>query len=191
MSRTNRNGGGVLLYIKDELNPVQLLKPKISNIDAVYVILKNNQGTKFVIALVYRPPAQPVQTDQYIYEQISEITDTHEAVILGDFNMPVQGWGDPLTAHHGHDLYTSLQESSLTQLVTKPTRGNNVLDLVFATKDDLVDNMHVGEEFHTSDHRIITFNLNITKNDLGRSNEKIPDFRRANFHKLKLIFEKN
>ncbi len=88
-SRVNRNGGGILLYIKTSLNPVQISKPTIANADALCVSLKGNNGTKLAIVLLYRPPAQTVQTDRDIYEQISELSDVHDAMILGDLNLQV------------------------------------------------------------------------------------------------------
>ena len=186
-SRTDKNGGGILLYVKNHLNPVQLPKPQITNIDTLYVLLKDNLGKKIVIGLVYRPPAQPVPRDCEIYEQISEICNIEDTVMMGDFNLPVQKWGEPINSHTGHDLYANLQESALTQLVHFPTRGNNILDLVLTTNDDLVDNLTVDDEFSNSDHRAITFNLGFKSKKSNVSNEKIPDFRRGNFQKLREI----
>ncbi len=59
---------------------------------------------------MYRPPAQPVQSDSDYFDQISERSDTHDAAIMGDFNMPVAKWGMSLTSHHGHDLYRNLKK---------------------------------------------------------------------------------
>ena len=63
-SRTDKRGGGILFYVKDHLNPVQLPKPTIPNIDILYLLLKDNLGKKIVIGLIYRPPAQNVHTDR-------------------------------------------------------------------------------------------------------------------------------
>ena len=142
---------------------------------------------KLALSLVYRPPAQTVQTDNDLYEQISEVSDAHDAVIMGDFNLPTEKWGKPLTSHHGHDLYNNIKESSLTQFVEKPTRGNHVLDLVLATKENLIENLNVGEVFSNSDHRGITFHIKFTADEMNINNEKIPDYRRANFCKLKSL----
>ena len=184
-SRVNKNGGGVIFYIKASLNPVLLSKPIIPNVDALFMLLKDNSGKKLAIILTYRPPAQPVQIDCDLYDQISEISDTHDVVIMGDFNLPVTKWGASLTSHHGHDLYNNLQDSSLIQFVKRPTRNNHVLDLVFATNEELVENLEVGEEFCNSDHRAITFSINFKVKEANTSEEKVPDFRKANFCKLK------
>lgn len=45
---------------------------------------------------MYRPPVHPVQTDNDHFNQISEVNDTHNAVVIGDFNLPVAKWGPSL-----------------------------------------------------------------------------------------------
>lgn len=47
---------------------------------------------KLALSLLYRPVAQPVQTNSDICEQISEVSHAHDAVILGDFNLPMTKW---------------------------------------------------------------------------------------------------
>ncbi|MCP4272758.1 MAG: hypothetical protein GY781_12470, partial [Gammaproteobacteria bacterium] len=133
--------------------------------------------------ITYRPPAQSSEIDSIIYDQIVETCCQGDAVIFGDFNLPVTKWGEPINSHTGLGLYRNLQESSLYQLVNKPTRGENILDLILATDDNLVNNVEVGDEFSTSDHQIISFNLKFNR-DLGQeSHEKIPDYKKANFAK--------
>ena len=135
---------------------------------------------------MYRPPAQPVQTDSDIFDQISELSDTHDSIIIGDFNLPVTEWGEPLTFHHGHDLYNNLKESALTQFVRNPTRGTHILDLVFTTNEELVKNLNVGEELGNSDHRAITFNINFINNVSKESKQKVLDYKKANFINSKI-----
>ena len=60
-----------------------------------------------------------------------------------------------------HDLYNNLLESDLSQDVSKPTRSDNILDLVFSSNDGLVSNVNTGPEFSTSNHRIVFFNINL------------------------------
>lgn len=62
--------------------------------DASYILLKDIYGKKLVIALIYIPPAQPVLNDQNNYEQIREVTSSHETVIFGYFNLPVKKVGE-------------------------------------------------------------------------------------------------
>ena len=188
-SRTNRNGGGVLLFVKENLNPISLSKPQIPNIDISYILLRNNKGSKIILTLLYRPPAQSVPIDRQLYEQLAELCDNHDTVILGDFNLAVTEWGNNLTSHTGQDLYSNLQESSLIQFVHSPTRGTNILDLVFATKEDLVEDLCVGSEFSDSDHRLVTFKIKFNADTINNSCELVPNFKKANFKKLKTILK--
>jgi len=104
-----------------------------------------------------------------------------------DFNLPVTKWDESLNSHSGHDLYNNLQESALYQHVDKPTRGPNILDIILSTNDTMVNNVIIGPEFSSSDHRIITFNIKITADKENTSKEKVPDYRMADFNKLRTL----
>ena len=188
--RTNRIGGGVLLYVRACLHPVVVTKEKINNIDAIYLQLKGNSSS-LILGLVYRPPCQNIVVDDQLYEQIADISCSSECVIFGDFNIPVAKWGDTLNSHSGNNLYSSLLESDLVQHVHQPTRGPNILDLILSTNDHLVSNVHIGQEFSTSDHKIVTFNLAIEPDNVKSSNERIPDYQRADFNKLRSLIQRS
>ena len=77
----------MLLYVKPHLHPLVITKPQISNIDIKYVQ---------ILALVYQPPAQNSNVDNELYKQISDICNHNDAIIFGDFNLPVTVWGGTL-----------------------------------------------------------------------------------------------
>ena len=182
--RPKKAGGGVLLYIKSHFHPVLLSKRETDDTNLIFVQLKH-QSRKVVIGLVYRPPSQARNIDDELFEKIAEISSQYESIIMGDFNISVANWGDELTTHSGNALYENLQESSLYQHVNHPTKGNKILDLVFTTCDNLVNNVQVGTEFSNSDHRVINFNINVNDANLPVSKEKVLDYRRADFEKLR------
>ena len=74
----------VVVLFQEQSQPVSITRPQIANIDISYVQLKNDEGSKIIVALVYIPTAQPVEIDQEMYEQIMEISPNQEAVIIGD-----------------------------------------------------------------------------------------------------------
>ena len=83
-----------------------------------------------------------------------------ELLIIGD--LPDFDWPRfrPLKNTENYILLTDIiHDNFLTQLVNKPTRQQNILDLVLATAPDTVYNLQVGEPF--SDHNSITFFLSI------------------------------
>ena len=186
--RQNRMGGGVILYIHNSLEASLVKTETVTNVDILFVEIKNKCGkSKVMLGLVYRPPGQLLENDHKLYELMLETSHRCETVIMGDFNLPVRKWGDPLNSHTGLDLYTNLQECDFYQCVNKPTRESNILDLIFSTAENLVNEVNIGPAFSTSDHRIITFKLKIEAGKMKVSKEKVPDFRRANFTRLRSI----
>ena len=59
---------------------------------------------------------------------------------------------------------------------------------LIVTKEDLVENLKVGEVFSNSDHRGITFHINFIADEINKNDEQVPDYRRANFRKLRSLF---
>ncbi len=103
---------------------------------------------------------------------------------MGDFKLPVKSWGDTLDIHSGLDLNSNLLETPLDQHVHKPTRENNVLDLVLTTTESLVSHLSVDTDFSGGGHRIVSFKTGI-KEDVKTSEERILHYRRADFDKLR------
>ena len=72
-------------------------------------------------------------------------------IICGDFNIPsnkkLNGFLDVMI------------ENGFTQYVNSPTRGDNILDLVFVNDDFAVTDVNVIPPFSTSDHNSISFNI--------------------------------
>ena len=55
--RINRIGGGVILYVHNTLHPTLVKTQTVSNIDTVFIEVKN-KSSKILIGVIYRPPGQ-------------------------------------------------------------------------------------------------------------------------------------
>lgn len=81
-------------------------------------------------------------------------------VIVDDFNIPEFDWSTDYTSVDSPNstlLSDIIHDNFLFQLVKDPTRNGNILDLVFVTSLDLVDDLKVGLPF--SDHNSISMLL--------------------------------
>ena len=67
-----------------------------------------------------------------------------ECIIMGDFNHGHIQWKS-LESTGGEDqqFLLLIQDSFLTQHVLEPTRGENLLDLVLSSQNELVDNVKI------------------------------------------------
>lgn len=85
---------------------------------------------------------------------------TYTNIILGDFNQSSINWHDFSATNCIHQKFMDHSfELGLTQLVPEPTRGHAILDLVFVDNDRTVFGVNVCENFGTSDHNSVTFQI--------------------------------
>ncbi len=89
------------------------------------------------LATVYRPPKQQAADDIALYEELHSLTQSKEAIIIGDFNCPNIDWRQLTGDQEGNRLIEMVEDLFLTQVVTQPTRENNLLDLVLISDPDL------------------------------------------------------
>ena len=59
------------------------------------------------------------------------------------------------------------------------TTDNSVLDLIFSRDPDMVQNVLVNGNFHTSDHKLLSYNLNIAREPEDRTEVRY-DYKRMN-----------
>jgi hypothetical protein len=159
-----RHGGGVLLAVNDTIKAFQRHNLLCDHeILFVNIILSKNRN--ITVGVFYMPPNSdncPLVSLQSALDELrnSNGNTISELLIIGDFNLPDFDWPRfrALKNTENYILLTDIiHDNFLTQLVNKPTRQQNILDLVFATAPDTVYDLEVGEPF--SDHNSITFFL--------------------------------
>ncbi len=77
-----------------------------------------------------------------------------------------------------------LEYNFLQQLVTEPTRENNILDLVIISQDHLINNVTVGEHLDSCDHKVIRAEIN-TITEVFENKTLVPNYGRFNFENLR------
>ena len=179
-------GGGSAMYVKDSLNPVERRKHAGMNCEVVCVQIQPRDRSILKLVLVYRNPHTLAAEDEELYSILQEILDgRYEAIIFGDFNLPYVDWATGTAQAPGNKLVDFAAQNALVQRVLEPTRGDHVLDLVLCTEGGLIQgNVEVGNNLGTSDHKTVSFVINKGSKYSGGGVRK-PDFRRANFHRLR------
>ena len=79
---------------------------------------------------------------------------------MGDFNHEyIQRKSLESTGGEDQQFLFLIQDRFLIQHVLRPTREDNVLDLVLSSQNELVDNVKIHEPLGNSDHNIIKYIL--------------------------------
>jgi Endonuclease-reverse transcriptase len=186
----NRHGGGVLLMVKSELK-ADLVDNNSSIIEDVWCTFTVDKE-KFLFGVIYRPPNND---EAYLFSVMNSISfmcqnyDNHNIIISGDFNFPSIDWEIPCPQQNdklANEFIDCILSNSLDQIVTFPTRSNNILDLVFCKNFPHLPQAECVIPLVSSDHESIKFTFDVPntsyKSKLKKTNRL--NFRKTDFNSL-------
>ena len=158
-------GGGALILVKNELNPVPFPFGDLKLIEASGCIIQLPNHVKLVVACVYRPPSHNLRTVDECSELINKVMalKMDHNIIIGDFNMPLINWVDSSCPPKYHSFMTTVDDNFLIQHIkdiTRPSSGT-ILDLLFTSIGTPLNNISVDECLGSSDHATISFTYDI------------------------------
>lgn len=175
-------GGGVAVLAKKNLGVMAFeLRQMPSGCELVCVDFLCD--TNFRIVAVYRRPGCHVNENNEFLGEIEEwCTVQHPTLIIGDFNFPHILDGDGLP--RSNSLFHSfLIQCSLFNLVSEATRQDNMLDLLLTNDVSLVADVKISENFSTSDHASICFEIQTSSNSIEPAVIRSPDFANCAWEK--------
>ena len=128
-------------------------------------------------------------------DSLHRLGNHHSHVFIGgDFNLPDWDWGNnrlkanPKEPGKHTDFIELLHDHGLTQLVNKPTRLNNILDLMITNNPTRVIRTKVIPGI--SDHDAVLSELDINPTKITQPPRQIPLYKKANWEALKNHTEK-
>lgn len=187
--------GGCVLYIHNKL-PTR----NVSHFDdkICEAIICTVVSTKTVVACIYRPPNTPTESFSNLLKFLQtyidkESKDEHmNILILGDFNLPCLRWIDePVPPQYQYQdldsadiLLSFMNANFLSQFVDKPTRQQNILDLVLSNQPNLIKHIEVSET-ELSDHNLIKVksNFGVKPPEHKKPPSKPHTYNNLNFYK--------
>ena len=159
--RTCGRGGGVAIFVKNEISCSPLEVPNIGSLEAIAVkiIFKNKC---FVLDNCYKPHITDTHLLPYIDKFLSCLSKNNNSVLLtGDFNLPGIDWVLP-SAPPIFDQSKFLDvflKYGFYQIVRDATRYNNILDLIFTNEPHCTKNFVVLPPIANCDQNVLKFSL--------------------------------
>ena len=186
-----RTYNSVLLAVKDSIST----EPFIFNCESMELssVVIKSLSKRVLIAVCYRPPNAD---SDFLHNLNSFIefaikSNLKDIILLGDFNFPTIQWingsGFPVTLCET-SFTDSLQDHGFLQLVTSPTRGSNILDLVLTTNEYLVENIETTDDEAVSlksDHKSIMFDVLLNHKPKFAAKRKIYNYNKGDFVALR------
>ena len=128
--------------------------------------------------------------DERLYKQLGEVSRSLPLVLVEDFNFPDICWNyNTADKEQSWRFLERVGDNFLTQLVREPTRGSNILDLLFVNRGGLVGDVKVGGRLGQRDHKMLDFSI-LVEPRRGVSRTATLDFRRADFNLYRTMVER-
>ena len=174
----NRHGGGLLLYISDDIPSTCLCRH--SSLELLVVELKLKRGL-LTLVLFYRPPSSAPNFDD-LEDAILSLTPAQlkNCVLLGDFNVDLS-----CSSQMSIDLTAMLYSFHFTQVVNEPARvaknSSTIIDHMYLTTPSLLSSCSTCPPLGSSDHRSLQLSLNWFKCPQKTVSRRICNYSRADW----------
>ena len=161
--------GGVFICVKDTLS-MSAVPSLDTSAELVWAKISLPNKNPVFICSFYRPPNNLLDPLIQLQESLKRLLDDSvslpNVILAGDFNFPdihwIDGYGqlqpNPAYGHEINSLFLDIiNDFSLEQFVTFPTRDKNILDLIFSSQP-IIPKLSVIPGM--SDHEAILFSIN-------------------------------
>ena len=195
------NKGGVITYVRDDYaNGIKVLATGCNGVVEWSGLLVPVADLVFIN--IYRPPTCGELLFKCAIEDIGRAIDQLEApmpiiIMCGDFIMPFVNWGSQKTSggtremqRQAENLFDFMSNYCLLQVVSYPTRQNNILDLIFTNNPDVIWKVEIQDTI-VSDHRLLQAKTRMVEPTNEKENPpKLYGFANLNFFHPKVNRER-
>ena len=179
-----RGYGGVAIFVRSDVSSVALLQHSESA-ERTWAILHTNIGA-FLIGNWYRAPDEDGSSVDSLSSELETLRqDCVGVILIGDVNVHHRRWlrfSSQGNTSLGERLWNVSRDNSLKQVVKKPTRGENLLDLVLTDVSGLLKVQVLPE---LADHRIVSVDLEVVVTRAQEAPRLVWDFHRASWSDLR------
>lgn len=172
-------GGGIIIYINQELTHLNMNFDQINNIDFGWVKIHGSGIKTVVIGVFYRPPDCNEEQLQNLIGIMSKFKTTR-TVLIGDFNFRNINWRNHTTGKIGKKFLKVIDSLALTQCVKQKTRGDGLLDLVLVYEKHFLYNIEYLPPIGKSDHDTLFITLK-AKVSLPIKAVQVYNYNKANY----------
>lgn len=188
--RVGKKGGGVLLYISDQLSYERRIDLESTGVESIWIQVNTIYTRPYLLCFVYRPPN--VLTSWYdlfsLQIENADITNLHY-FILGDMNINYS-IADNCTFKFSCEKWATIVSNyGLAQLIKSPTRvtktSTRTIDHIYTNASSFVKESFVSE-ISLSDHYPICFTYKTNNCNTNRASSEHQYISYRSFHSFSI-----
>ena len=187
----NRQGGGVMIFVRNTI-PATRRHDLETDCELLWIELCV-KPSPILLGIFYRPPHTDSKYLSYLQHSLASISHSSSVVLCGDFNLAHIDWqkvSPTQTCKLSTEFCDTINDHSLDQLVSEPTRNGNILDLLLTNTTGIIHDVEVVEGIHGSDHEAIHFSIKSATPRRSTAPRAIYNFRAANFDQFREVLSK-
>ena len=189
LDRTSGAGGGVAVFISNTI-PFKVREDLISkSFECIWITIQATwlprEISRICISCVYLPPCETDVEGFYeyfynCYDKLCMESPNSAFIVAGDFNPTNNAFQNRYLKSH----------CNFKQVVKKPTRGNNILDIIFTNIAGFYQVPCILAPLSTSDHCIVVWKPRDPRHSMKGKVLKVKhsDMRHANMNALDLLW---
>jgi len=191
---------GIALYIHKSLKYRMLKKTDQMDVppnEMISIAIPLNNSEELNLTNIYRSPYSTTSEDDCIddfFKAKGKIKGRQHDIVVGDFNRKEINW-ETLCCISKHDNFVeAIRDSYLSQKVNTPTRGRgsdepSLIDLVFCSNSDAIEEVKVFAPLGKSDHSLLKFVYQCQPVRLP--GKVVRDYNKADFTKMQEKLSRN
>ena len=184
--------GGVFVAISDRY--IASHQPQLeTDCEILWVKLETAGAKQTYIGAFYRPHENDNPSLENLNLSLDRLKNTNSNIYLaGDFNLPGIDWELGVTKFNSrskgqHDFFLEiLNDHNFCQIVKKPTRGPNILDLFLTNNPSLIINQSNIPGLGDSDHDIVLIETLLKPIKNNKTRVAKPQYNKTNWELFKL-----
>ena len=191
--RAGKQGGGVFIAVNTDIIALREIELE-TDCELIWVKITIAGCKALHVCCYYRPDVNDEHSlDQFEIALNRLKNQTQNVIIAGDFNFPGWIWNNNETENYIKTNTTNrplherfgelLHDFGLTQLVTKPTRGDNILDLILTNNPSIVNKTEILPGISDHDCCFAEFDINPKAN--RQKPRQIPLYNKADWTSFK------
>ena len=177
-------GGGVLLYVRNKWNSFACEDFNKSKSESIFCKIIPERGNEIYVGVCYRSPNTLELEYAELFSNIRRAAE-HQVLIMGDFNFPDIDWETLDAGGKAKDFVDLIQDCFLYQHVSAPTRGENLLDLVLTSEENMIEKVEIKEKLPNSDHNIVFFKMRYKSECKNSCVGAAYDYNKADFYEMR------
>jgi hypothetical protein len=204
--RNDKKGGGVIIYIRNDVNSCEISNSSLNSDISESVCCQTKINLELIlIGCIYRPPISNHLVNSDINTLIisaKKLIDSKvysNLLITGDFNYSDINWNSSGGFYKGSGRFSStefldtINSCYLTQTVYEPTFINNTIDLIITNDPDKIFAVEIGAplgiSLNNKLHSTLTYDFQLQKqtNLFCSTNKKII-YTKGDYFKLNEFF---